>query len=264
MELRCYLVWGDPHNPEMRTTLLHCSDHLDASWLTLAPDRRFARVEVGPVSVHGPVLAENEHSGHREILVHADQDIPDWVISGAPADWDWQPCLTPPAASRRPFQVDTLLLSHDSAGRLRGLSATLWFDAAARPLQRLELRVLPEIPAHLPVRALEAGTGERGAGYLVAYCPDPHAVAALSLPERGWLTEPWVQIRERSWNQLINLSECLEVRVLPVLRSPVILGVDFHDLIGLPNEALPLLPADVRDAIEEALIALPDGPGGRD
>lgn len=255
--MRCYLVWGDIRDPQARLAYRADLEIQDVP-VHAVGGHPYAVVRVGPVEVSGPVVAlDGDVDAPVSVVVLAGSDIPDWVARQQPLQWGWEAAEDVPPAQRLPFPVDVLLLCPAAEGRTRleGWSATLWFDTGMLPLQRVSVDAGG---VDLDVRVLECGALGTGAGHLVVFCPDREAVVGARLGLRGWWQEAWVQVRGNDWLGLAALSDAVQSHVVSVLRSPVLSEVEVHDVLGIPGEALALLPEDVRGGLERALREMPD------
>lgn len=250
------VVWGNPREPGERVAF--SASLPTGKSLRLSPDTQYAYLEVGPSTVDGPVISRVPGMGDGDdgtLVVLADQEIPDWVENAVPTEWGWHRVDDFPRPERLPFQADVLLLSLTSHHELQGMSTTMWLDAGVRPLQRTHLRVHPDSELLLDVRVLECGSSDRGAGFMVAFCPDRDKVRLANLPGHGWWKEQWVQIRGEDWKSLIQLSAAVETNVVALFRTPIVAQVTIHDLLAIPDKSLSLLPRDVRESLETALLA---------
>jgi len=260
---RFYMVWGDlkDRGGDGQIALRADFDGETAkSFVSL--ERTFALVKMGPTTVTGTLVADSYTDEINEFVIYVSFLIPDWIVEGVHLDWGWEKTEGGyPPPRRFPFAVDTLLLSNGAGHNqdmFQGWSAPLWLDSGVRPLQRLPIVVDERTGKWVSTRVLDCGTSGQGIGYAVLYTPDSHAVQRLHLERSGWLREPWLQVKERQWRALVDMSDAVETHVVTVLRNPIVVNVTIHSVLGIPDEVLPVLPRDVRDELEKALLDLPD------
>lgn len=250
-----YVVWGEPEEGSRR--VLACRDKVPDNVVAIVPDRSYASVNLGFTVVAGPIISDPDDAG-TAIVVFADQLIPDWCTPERLAAAGWDLCDELPAIVRVPFQVDLLVLASSWHGSLDGWSSTVWLDSAVRPMQRIRLQISPISPARPLVHVLETGADPHGVGFAVVFTPDRDELERSGLSEHGWRSEPWVRMRRPSWTALASLSSSVEAHVSLLLGHPVVRKVTIHDLVGMHADGFKFLPVDVRDALEEALLELPD------
>lgn len=254
--MQVYLVWGSPRETERRT-VIRCT--CAPTEVRMSGDRRFAIVEVGPVSVSGPVLhwagTLSVPPTPAEVVIYGGVDIPDWATGTFPADWGWSTIIDLPSPLRYPLQVDALLLARNWAGTLDGWSKPVWLDHPAWPMQRLSLRIGDWTPEHLSVRVLDTGATIDGLPYVVFDCPDRQTLDGVGVTRHGWRKEPAVRFHHGPWNDLSVLAERMEAMVTPVLGGSVVRDVVLH--MDLDDQAIEtatlLLPHQVKDALAEAM-----------
>lgn len=251
MDRDVWVVWGDPSDRDARLTARRT---LTDDQAAVAPDGRFAALEIGPVPVSGPVLSR---AGSAQLVVLADRVVPDWVSGSFLGDWGWRLDEDLPEVVREPFQVDALVVASNWAGSLDGWSSSLWLECPVRPMQRLSIETSPGITtSSLDVRVLDVGADAHGVGYAVFYCPDRGRLDEHQLLWRGWRQEPGVRVRRRVWADLASLSDAVEAKVSVLFGRAIVATVEVHDADGIQDQAVLQLPADVRDALEDALADL--------
>jgi hypothetical protein len=259
--IRVVLVWGDPRTLDQFVAFAKTTSMWDFDLDELA-DRRYIQLLIGPVPISGPVIHFSADTDPTEIVCLVDHAIPEWVEAGTPTDWGWTQVTALPRPSRYPLQVDILVVSLNWSGSLDGWSSSQWCDAGFRPMQRARLAVEPSagLVSTIGVRILEVGTDAHGVGYVVAFAPDREELDSADLPHHGWRLEPWVRIRRQAWSDLADLADSIETVVLSALGTAIASEVKLHDVEAINADVLYLLPSDVRDALEDALMALPDDP----
>jgi hypothetical protein len=242
------LVWGDPGDPAARVVVQRAfSDQV----IHRSPDLRFATIPVGPLTVTGPILNPVDLDGGTMVVL-ADSSFAEWATREVLADWGWEPASSMPTISRYPFQVDALVLAPNWAGTLDGWSQVVWLDTAVRPMQRTQLAVDHE--GHdLTVHVLQTGQDQHGISYAIMYAPDRDQLDAEGLTAKGWRAEPPARIRRQQWHDLADLSLTVQAHVSTFRRQAFVSHVTVHEDVPRHPQVVDLLPADVKDALLEAL-----------
>lgn len=220
--------------------------------LQVSPDRRLAGLTVDGQRRVGAVVTPH---GAGEPVVYLGEALPaqPWGLHNG-----WVPADMPAGVVAEVVQVDVMAV-YWAGQDLCGCAGSVWLPRTYRPMERFDLPVadLMGAPVTVPCRVLEASPGVLWQdGW-----SDPQIVVAVDDPTvliaHGW--EPaWVEMRCGTWSALEALSRCLQTIAHPLLGAALVEEVAVHDLTHLDAEALVLLPADVRDALERALLAMPD------
>jgi hypothetical protein len=222
--------------------------------VAISPDGRFLTLTVRGEQRVGAIVTPE---GHPEPVVYLGGELP-------PQPWTdeegWQPADMPQGVGSEVVETDVVALSwHD--GELVGYCATVWLDRSYRHLERFDLPVREaDATSQVGCRVLEALTLRapfNGSGgplrALNVVVDDISAFRAA-----GWQAVDWLDFRANVWGRLYELSHCLESVAYPLLGEAVLSEVIVHDLVALNPDDLSLLPSDVRNGLECALLTMPD------
>ncbi len=218
--------------------------------VTVSGDGRFARLPVrGEQRVGALVTPE----GHQPV-VYLGPDLPGRPLNHAQG---WRPVDMPVGVISDAVQTTVLALAQQD-GTLVGYCKTVWARRPYRPMERFDLPVSNPMdsPTTVLCRVLRAGADPFQSApdkhYLVVAVDDSKA-----LLQHGWEPQEWVNLLAQDWSDLDALSHCIETESLPLLGTAIISRVTLRDLEHLDAAALHLLPADVREGLERALIGMP-------
>lgn len=222
--------------------------------VTVSADGRFLTLAVRGEQRVGAVVTP---SGHPEPVVYLGGDLPaqPWTIEEG-----WQPADMPQGVISEALETLVLALSWQDR-ELVGYFRTVWLDRPYGSMERFDLPA-QQVGAATQVgcRVLETMTDRiptPGCGgplrSLTVAVDDASALRAA-----GWESPDWLAIRADAWGRLNELSHCLEAVAYPLLGEAIVGQVIVHDLDSLKPDDLPLLPSDVRDALEFALRTMPD------
>lgn len=224
----------------------------------------FAHVVIGDEVAYGPVvLDETDDEGTRTVVVYMGRRVPPWVVSPTPQQHGWEYCTSlPDRTNLYMVEVDMLLLDFNDL-HVRGWTKTVWFPTfTPRPMQRVGVRLGDGEGPTVPVRVLEVG-----GDLIVDGDPTPFVIASSTQPaspelleQFKWAEEGWVHGKRAAWRGLHEMSEVVEAHVGVVLGHALVTEVTLHQPGQLADHVLPLLPRDVRTAIE---FATNDGRDGR-
>lgn len=220
--------------------------------VTVSRDGRFASV---PVRGEQRVGALVTPAGHPELVVYLGGDLPEQPLS--PQD-GWEPADMPTGVVAEMVETDVLAVAWQG-NRLVGYCRTVWLDRTYRPMERFSMPVSQPLdgPATVSCRVLEADRDPFLQGSQTP-CLVVSVQDAAPLVEQGWELQDWIAVRSLTWRDLDALSHCIEVKAHPLLGEAILAEVVVHDLMVMDIDSLPLLPRDVRDGLERALVAIPD------
>ena len=222
--------------------------------VTISPDGRFLTLTVRGEQRVGAIVTPE---GHPEPVVYLGGGLPlqPWTDEDG-----WQPADMPQGVVSEAVETDVVALSWQD-GELVGCVATVWLDRSYRYLERFDLPVRQaSVTTQVRCRVLEALTDRTP----IPGCGGPLRTLNVvvddisALRAAGWQAVDWLDIRANVWGRLNELSHCLESVAYPLLGEAVLSDVIVHDLVALNPDDLPLLPRDVRDALEFALRTMPD------
>jgi len=217
----------------------------------------YARIEVGPATIDGPLLTPTTPSENDDLYVLADEFIPDWVSPELLRQWGWTVEQSLPRFTTNARFVDVLLLTTNWTGNFEGWSSQVWLPHTPVVLQRLDLPIARQPSIRLPVRVLETGFDRLGMPTLVSYTPEPEKISGIGpglfgLSHLGWRKESWVKLRRSQWADLAMASEVWETRVQYLLGQPMVERIEVHNPgVPLPDHVRRVLPEDVQIAFRE-------------
>lgn len=250
----CFAVFGDLRGWDARFVLRLDADRPQQFPAHIA--HGFAHVIIGKDAVYGPVvLDETDDDGCRTVVVYLGRRIPPWV--GSPMlqqqGWEFYDTL-PDRTNLYMVEVDMLLLDFNDL-HVRGWTKTVWFPSfTPRPMQRVGVRLGDGEGPTVPVRVLEVG-----GDLIVDGDPTPFVIASSTQPvspelleQFKWAEEAWVHGKRAAWRGLHDMAAVVETHVGVVLGHALVTEVTLHQPGQLADHVLPLLPRDVRMAIEFA------------
>lgn len=252
----CIVVFGELRGWEARFVL-----RLDADRPQQVPahiDHGFAHVVVGTQVVYGPVvLDDTDDEGTRTVVVYTGRRIPDWVGTPMPRQHGWRFTDTLPDQTNVSMEEADLLLIDFGDLHVRGWTRTVWLPYIPRPMQRIDLRLGDGEGPTVPVRVLEVGDD-----LIVDGATTPFVIVSCAQPPQPdllerfkWAEEEWVEAKQAAWRDLHDNAAVVESHVEILLGHAITTSVHLHPPGHLVDAALPLLPRDVRTAID---FALPD------
>lgn len=220
--------------------------------INLSACGRFAQLDLGGVRMVGAIVTPVDSP---EPVVHFRSFMPTEPLTAADG---WQPTEMPTGVNAELVELEVLALAMDGA-QIRGWANTVWLPRHYRPMERMQLPTSQPMDGPLvevEARVLEAMFNKFGD------VPDDCLVVAIddpaTLDAAGWAPQTWVNLRAHEWTALHGMTQSIESHAVGVFNSAFTTHVTVHDLMGMDMDALKLLPRDVRDALERALVAMPD------
>lgn len=212
----------------------------------------FAQLDVRGVQRVGAVVTPEDSV---EPVVYLGPSLPTQPLTAAEG---WEPVDMPAGVVAEPVEIDVVAITVDGE-QVSGWANAVWLPRHYRPMERIQLPIgnlVGEPLAAVPARVLEASRivfQDGPSDSMVVVVDDPAVLVAA-----GWVPQSWVGLRAEDWAVLHALSHSIETHAVGLLNSAITMDVTVHDLAGMDIDALVLLPRDVRDGLERALISMPD------
>lgn len=252
----CLIVFGDLRGWGPRKALRFDTGNPDA--LPLATKAEIGMVFLATEQVLGQVVYDGIKDGNRIAVVYAGRRIPSWVDLPELVEFGWEPCADlPGGVNLAAMEVDALLLTFDDTGHATGWTRTIWLPYFPRPMQRLSIQLGFGSGPTVRVRVLEVEDRlvvDGDSTPFVVMSSDE--LSPASPPDKyGWARESWVAAKCGAWKGLDDLSHSVESHAETVLGHAMATRVTLHRSGALDDSVLPLLPRDVRTALDCALDA---------
>lgn len=248
--MKTYIVFGDPRRTENARTFT-----ADLNPQNITIDGSHGTVTIGGRSFAGAVLSHQErHLGadsppHVSMLIS--EALPSDDISDMLTRNGWSVTNTAPRNVTVPFNVETfLLVQHD--GEFTIHTARLWMDRTLVPTQRITAN--PPSGIAFPATVLSMEVQEEGASPLaILTTKSEHVTTDSNGDIPGWQPFPFIPVQQK-WKDMARVSEAVEAKVQYLLTSPVVVGVELHNLDFLTKDDITtVLPADVAEELVAAL-----------
>lgn len=245
-DMKTFLVFGDARRAENARTF---TADIDDTAVRVTDGH--ATVRVNDRTFDGVVLAQQvsnlgpDNPPYVSMLLS--ESLPDDDVNDLLLQNGWAITTTAPRAVTVPYSVEAFLLV---TGRDEPALYTtmLWMDRALVPTQRVTAN--PPSGIAFPARVLAMDLPGQRKRPIAAFSTD---ITNLEMDSNddiaGWTAVPMIPIPPQ-WEDVARVSDAIEAKVQYLLSSPVVVGIELHNLDALTvDDVRNVLPADVAEEL---------------